>query len=188
MKTIKIQQYTPPNKSSVYIKDKKYSIRLGNGYEGIFGSRESVISFLHETNTFLNNKMHELNFIFAEAFTLYRCAWFYLDNKKAAKLSSLEDKIKRNIAAIEHGFTMLTNRSHLPNGNYLVFKHFSNIANNLSGMLSETNILFIAKGQTDRIYRVRQLVEQIENINVELKSYPITEKSITEKIKKIIEC
>lgn len=90
-------------------------------------------------------------------------------NKKPKKyiedrLDELENRIKRNIAAIEHGFTMLTNRSHLPNGNYLVFKHFSNIANNLTGMLTETNLLFTAKGQTDRIYRVRHLMNKLKKL------------------------
>ena len=186
MKGIKLQQFTTPNKESVYIKDKKYCVHLGNGYEGYFGSNEAVVSFLHETNSFLNHKLHDLNFIFIEAFSLYRIAWFYLDHNKRTKkinLSGIDDRVKRNISGIEHGFVMLTTRSHFHNGNYLSFKHFNNISTNLTEMLKDINLLFTQKGHTDRIYKIRQLTEQITAIKKQINTWPKNEESIAEKIK-----
>jgi len=134
MKRITLKETIPPDKSSVYTRDHKYCVFLGNGLRRFFTNRKHLRAFLVATNNFLNYKMHELNYLFGIIFAEYRRSWFYFTAGHPVmknRLADMEHNIRDEFSQMEKSFDWLTKRSGLTNGNYLTFKHLYLICDNL---------------------------------------------------------
>lgn len=189
MKQIKIQHFTPANKNSVYIDKKKYSVQLGNGIKKLFTDKKQAVAFLSETNLFLNTKLKELNFILIDVFELYRIAWFYMDNtrtKKQLNLSKIDHKSKNEIQNLFKTFDIIVSRTGSPNSNHFTFLHFNNIIKSLTTILNILLELYESKSHTDKIYKIKFLINQTTNIKSELAGYPNTNNDIRKKLLDII--
>jgi hypothetical protein len=188
MKHIKIQHFTLPDKESVYTKRQKYKCSLGNGYAGLFSSSKELLAFMTETNVFLNEKLHELNFIYIELFGFYRLAWFYLDQQKNSQLNlkGLEQQTTNNINGINQAFNLIVSRSGYTNGNHFVFTHFKSIIKPSLELCGNLLILYKSKGHTDKVYKLNYLVRQLNNLNKELEIYPKTETNLIQKLNELL--
>lgn len=134
MKRITLKETILPDKSSVYIQDKKYCVFLGNELRRFFTNKKHLRAFLVATNAFLNYKMHELNYLYGIVFAEYRRSWFYFTADHPVmrnQLADMERNIRDEFGQMEKSFDWLTKRSGLPNGNYLTFKHLYLICDNL---------------------------------------------------------
>jgi len=134
MKRITLKETILPDKSSVYTRDHKYCVFLGNELRRFFTNRKHLRAFLVRTNQFLNYKMHELNYLFGIVFAEYRRSWFYFTAGHPVmrnQLADMERSIRDELGQMEKSFDWLTKRSGLTNGNYLTFKHLYLICDNL---------------------------------------------------------
>ena len=62
MRAITLFKIELPNKSSNYIKQKQYSVWLGNGSKRYFSNLKEAKTYMTQTNRFLNDRLHELNY------------------------------------------------------------------------------------------------------------------------------
>lgn len=126
MKRIKLIHITFPDLSSHYIKQRMYSVTLGNKVNKWFSNRKDAVRFLVYINSELNRKLNELNYIYGFILSEYRKIWCYLED------SDKEGNIESQIKYINHGFKMACERSQLTNGNHFVFKNLSLIIEGLN--------------------------------------------------------
>lgn len=138
MKKIKLVNIIQADKSAVYIKYKSHSVALGNGVTVYFSDYKGALSFLAETNNFLNQKLFEVNQVYADLFVEYRRAWFYAG-------SELDLSLFGTLESIEKQFSLMISRAHFQNGNYFVFKYFFNIIESLNNICNEISALYRRK-------------------------------------------
>jgi len=166
MKKIKIQEIRPPNYNSNYTRQRLYEVFLWNSEKLLFSNHKEVKKFLAETNRFLNDFLHELNYIYYQLFTCYRQAWLILDDnfKQQAGIESLLETINK-------AFDLAVNRSHWVNGNYNTGRHLFHVIEDLK----EINSLLIQFYKKKFYYREIQLLEVFERqltfLNQKLSEY-----------------
>ncbi len=158
-----------PIKESVYMKQRLYSVFLGNELTEYFSSHKAAKRYLAETNRFLNYKLHECNYLYSYIFNEYRKNWFYFiaDNAKSnSELRKLERSILTEFKLIDKAFNLVVSRSHHINGNYFTWHHLYNVTGSMLGVIkilkylmrtrkyyAESQRLEILKSQTKRLYK-----------------------------------
>ncbi len=174
MKRIKIDKIVEPHPNPFYIRDQYFWVWLGNGTKHQFTSKRNALAFLAQVNRFLNNKLHEANFLYCEVFTQYRENWFYFwhnkknyDNGLNLKLRLIETRLKDCMEA----FDMLVTRSHLPNGNHFVWVHFNNIFNAMDSICSELIALQKSRSNGAEAQVLRILLDRVNITRNQLNGY-----------------
>ena len=76
MKVITFRNYTHPDLSSVFTRNRKYSFWIP-GKTFYFGSERKCLAFMAETSRFFSDKYIELNDLYAEVFSMWRQLWIY---------------------------------------------------------------------------------------------------------------
>jgi hypothetical protein len=164
MKKIALTNYGKPDRSSVLIKRKLYSVYLGNSETLYFQSERAAKEFLAETNRFLNRILHECNILHINTFEIYRTYWFYLDNEPV-------QLIVENVKAVEKIFDTVTRRGNYANGAAMAWKDLQNILGYVSEVLAEClKVLLVKKFYAD-IYRVNILLKHGQDCLDELLNY-----------------
>jgi hypothetical protein len=166
MKEIKIDKYGLPDYSSVYIKQKQYSIFLGNETWYHFDSLKDTKCFLAETNRFLNDCIHELNYLYAIIFTEYRNNWFYFKSNL-----KIEDQIWNSFELIHRNFSKAVSHSQSVNGNVFTFNYLFNICTDLQQVLSHLEKVLCSRHNFGDVRKVKAFEKQIKLINNELHDY-----------------
>ncbi|MDD5358554.1 MAG: hypothetical protein PHX80_05365 [Candidatus Nanoarchaeia archaeon] len=166
MRQIAIKNIQLPDRLSVYIKQKQYCVFLGNDTRHYFSALKDAKCFLAVTNRFLNDQLHELNYLYGIIFTEYRNIWFYLTSYQKA-----EDQFISSFAAIDRYFYNAVVKSHGPNGNVFAFNNLFGICNTLADLTSEIMAILQAKKFFVDLRRVKSFEKQVRLINKELKSY-----------------
>lgn len=198
MKKIKIKGLTEPDKNSVFINSRFYTVNLGNGIKKQFLNKADAVKFVNEVSKYLTYKLHECNELYISAFTYYRRAWFYFDNDKVTK-SNLADLYAsdRNcnyyLTAINETFEILYKRANWANGNHFVFVHFNNILENLSAVTRILIDLYSTKSAGAVLYELEILSNKItyckrtiDNYTIELENSFKESETISERILKIV--
>lgn len=189
MKAIKLQHFTEGKKESIYTQRKKHLVQLGNGSKNYFTDKKELIAFLSETNLFLNKKLQELNFIFIEVFALYRVGWFYMDNsrnKKQLNLKQIDDNARSELLNLLKAFDIIVARTNSPNSNHFTFTHFVSIITSLNEILNTLLTLYQSKRHTDKLYKINFLLDQVKQVETELKHYPKTQKELQKKLNDLL--
>jgi hypothetical protein len=128
MKRIRLVNITPPDKSSVRMQQRLYSVYLGRGQVMKFSNLKAAQRFSQDYSDLITMLLHELNFCLAEAYTMYRAAWFYFsDERTRTNLIALETEISNNIRQAEDHLQRLVTRTAGSFGADLV-KRFSQAA------------------------------------------------------------
>ncbi len=172
MKRIKLTNYTPPDKSSVFTENLKYSVSLGNGYSASFANGKEAKAFLAETNRELNNKMYELNLLFGDVIKMYRNAWPYFDFGRKSVVNNLQGIIKDRVDGVENSFNLLVDRSHFENGNSFVFSHFYSIIDSLKKICSDLSEMYCSKNHPVLMYEADSLNVRLDYIYTSVVIYP----------------
>jgi len=165
MKTVKIKHYTE-NKNG-------YTVAIGNGITKDFVNKKHCLKFLADTNRFLTNKLHEVNFILSDLQVMYRRNWFYFDNLKsaAAEMYSLERICIFNLSGIEEKMDLLVSRSGYENGNHFVFSHFRSIFSLLIDTIKILQKLQLKKSSAVEVHKLEVLYIRVIQIEKELLFY-----------------
>lgn len=172
MKRIKLINYTAPNTDSVLVKDRLYSVSLGNGYTNSFASKTETLAFLAQTNRDLSHKLYELNFLYADVMRIYRLAWPYFETGSKRVPNNLQGIVLEKIADTEHIFNLLVDRGHWENGNHLAFQHFQAIIGLLKEICTLLAELYGTKNHSVNMYECSGLITRLNYIHTAIVMYP----------------
>lgn len=141
MKKIELKKPESPDKSTVYKKHKLYNVYLVK-HTLYFTNKKDAEKFVAETNKFLNEILHDVNFRLIEVYRMYRLAWFYFaDSSHGVNRMDLDKKIDSEIQAAEISL------------HRLIF--------NTKGYNSTDNIFFFLKNSIDSLDRICTWLIQI---------------------------
>lgn len=165
MKKIEIIQIEWPDPSSHYQERKKYNVFLGNDSRNYFNSLKDAKRFLAETNRFLNNRLHELNYLYGNIYQEYRKAWFYFDGRD-------HDLTYNSIFQdIDKAFILSVNKCKGMNGNAFTFKHLMFICKNLKEIAYKLRKLMTGKKYYVEVQRLEMFIKALKNVDTELNNY-----------------
>lgn len=168
MRQININRYGLPDSTSVYIKVKQYSVLLGNESKNYFSSLKDVKRFLAETNRFLNDRLHELNYIYGLLFVEYRNAWFYLQGNE-----DIEQEITSSIEYLEGVFVKTIVKSTGINGNSFTFNYMFSICKELGNIARLICVILKNNHDFADMRRIKLLERQVKQISEEIRAYGI---------------
>ena len=122
MRKIKVTKIVPKKSKSVYTRDLRHQLNIGNGYTVYFENAKDCAAYAVELDEFLNLKALELNEIYIDLWSNYRkyCliyATFFLHDRK----------IKMHILNLDRDFEKLITRTRGPNGHHFCFNIFNSI-------------------------------------------------------------
>lgn len=101
MKKIELKKPESPDKSTVYKKHKLYNVYLVK-HTYYFTNKKDAEKFVAETNKFLNQILHDVNFRLIEVYRMYRLAWFYFaDSSHGVNRMYLDRKIESELRNTE---------------------------------------------------------------------------------------
>lgn len=166
MRAINLFKIELPNKSSHYTKQRMYSVWLGNGAKRYFSNLKEAKAFMAETNRFLNDRLHELNYQYGVIFTEYRKVWFYLSDNYETR--NFEKKIIGCFAFVDKFFIQAGTRSGTLNGNYFVFNYLFGICEYLITIINEIINVLNQRRYSAEEKRVETFKRQIEFVNSEI--------------------
>lgn len=166
MRRIEIIQIEWPDLASNYLERKKYSVYLGNESRNSFNSLKDAKKFLAETNRFLNNRLHELNYLYGNIYQEYRKAWFYFESDKSIEISLIDI-----FQGIDKSFVLAVNKCRGSNGNHFTFKHLIYICKNLKDIALKLRKLMINRKYYVEVQRLEMFIKALKNVDFELNSY-----------------
>ena len=166
MRKIFIDKIELPDKQSHYTQRKLYSVFLGNETKRYFSSIKDARAFLANTNRFLNDRVHELNYFYGVVFSEYRGIWFFLNTGVLT-----EKKINYCFEAVNTAFKLACGRSQSANGNYFTFKHIFAIIDGLCNACKLILECLEEKKYYSDVKRVRGFYRQIQFIRNDLNNY-----------------
>ena len=116
MKRINIQNYSKPDRESVYTRNHYYCVFLHENKRFYFKNEVKAKHFIAETNRFYNSVLHEYNYIYSQLLVEYRNIWFYVDER-------FTNVIGLDISNIEKQFNLVISSSRFFDiGNLLTFQ------------------------------------------------------------------
>jgi len=166
MKQIRIVNYQTPKHSSVYIKQKQYSVWLGNHTTNYFTNEKDALRFLAETNRFLNDCLHELNYLYGIIFIEYRQIWFYTKGKE-----NIEQSIKSCFNDADALFYKLTNKGQTINGNAFVFNWIIALTETIGNAIESIIDLYNEKRDFADLRRIKIFLRQIRSMKKDIESW-----------------
>jgi hypothetical protein len=122
MKRVFVKNFLKPDKTSVYLSNRKYCVALGNGVIIYLSSEKACNKLLAETGRMLTAKTEELNFIYVQIFNIYRTKYFFL---KDLNLTGL-------IENINNKFDKCLNMHNSENANYFTFNNLHHVIRDLT--------------------------------------------------------
>ena len=159
MKKVKVTNLTYPVKNSIYVKEKKYWVALGNKVRVSFTNRKNALAFIAQTNRFLNEKTFELNKIYVDIFSEYRRIWFYFDSKNARLMN-----FEQQIGFLEKRFDLLIDTSSYEDGNYNAFFHIRGIVYLLQEMLTQMQRVMAGKNNYAEKYNLGIYLRRLDDL------------------------
>lgn len=166
MKKIKIQGIRPPDLNSNYTRQRLYEVFLWNSEKLLFTNHKEVKRFLAETNRFLNDYLHELNYVYTQVFSCYRYAWLILDDDIREQAN-----IDETLQTINKTFELAINRSHWTNGNYNTGRHLFHVIEDLSEIISLLTQFYKRKFYYREIQLLEVFSRQLGFLNEKLTNY-----------------
>lgn len=166
MKQITLVNIGLPDKASVYTNAKKFTVFLGNETRHYFTSFKAAKQFLAVTNRFLNDQLHEINYIYINLFMEYRNIWFYLKGRE-----NIDKQITNSMEAIAGYLENACSKSKTINGNVFTFNHLFAACNELSEIARLAILVLTKKKRYNEVHRVKMFNNQLKSIVNRLMSY-----------------
>lgn len=176
MKRIKINKYLEPVPDAFYTRDTFFWVCLGNSTRHKFTSKRNCLAFLAQVNRFLNNKLHEANYLYTEVFAHYRQNWFYFFHEKNIHTTNMladQRAVENELKSVMETFELLVSRSHFPNGNYFVWVHFNSIFNSLESCCSVLYELQKKRSNGAEAQQLRILIDRVNICRNQVNSYMV---------------
>jgi CRISPR/Cas system-associated endoribonuclease Cas2 len=150
----------------VYIKRQQYSVFLGNGSRTYYTALKDAKRFLAETNRFLNDRLHKLNYLYGNAFTEYRKIWFYFSG-----IQNSENKIIECFNEADRNFMIAVTRGNTINANAFVYNWVNDICSALTNALSIIKEFLRDKKYYADLRRIEMIERQVIDISMMIENY-----------------
>ena len=116
MKKVTLRNYSTKDKGSIYTRDHKNCVSLGNGASVSFTSEKQCRAFIVLVNKELNVLIDDLNLLYIDLFREYRFIWRSLKADQAGRLVDL-------VADIGRLLSRACEKSGSPNANHFTFHY-----------------------------------------------------------------
>ena len=156
--------------------DDNYVVKLGNGTVHEFSNEKKCKKFLVKSSKFLTKRYNRLNLIFADVFSLYRQVYFYFDDNRNKRHSSLyadRRKVNSLVSYIEKQFEQLTFIGIRSDGNFLVFPNLYSLIESLIEILLIIRKLNAKKSYAATQIRCDFLISQLQECKSEIQNYSL---------------
>lgn len=171
MRKIAIDKIQSPDYQSHYIKQKQYQVFLGNGAKCYFTNKKDAKQFVAETNRFLNDRIHEINYMYGLVFNEYRAIWFFLHDTDKTKI--IGKKIIEALNMVDVYLNNAVNRSKTINGNHFTFKNVYGVIENLTDILNLINQVLEQRKYFRDLKRCKTFTRQLNFVKTELDNFGI---------------
>jgi hypothetical protein len=172
MKKIKINALREGDKSSVFTKQRRHQVVLGNGQTVYFKDLKRAKAYITATNEFLNQKLYEINALYIDVFTEYRKAWFYFFDIYDRRMHIVSDNnVLQEIHLIENKMTIMVARAHFTNGPFIVWNGFRLMLESMENICNTLIYLYKQKKHYSEAHQVRAILSRINIMYKELERY-----------------
>ncbi len=167
MKRITIKSYSEPDKTSLYVEDRCYSVSLWARQKAVFKNRDDVEKFLAEANRVLNDYLVEVIDLFTNIQTEYWKLWLYLDSESgqltrtAGICESALSFVPQCLGRIVSGFAAY-------DGSYSTINWFLKAVNNLKTVTDEMSVIRYEKRDFLEIKRFNLIEGRLNSLKYEL--------------------
>lgn len=170
MKVINLQHYETPDKTSLYIKKRNYSIALGNGLTRRFSNRNNLTAFITHINKELNIYLFEILSILTESYREIYKLFLHVDHFRA-----LNNAI-RSLHDVDRSLQFAIDRSSYPNGNHFTFHHLNNAIENIQFTIKKMITIRKKKNQYLEVRFLEIISNRLTELSTKLnnlgKEYP----------------
>jgi hypothetical protein len=171
MKKIKIENYREPVKESIYTRDKRYWISLGNGARLSFTNRKDAKAFLARTNRFLNERVFDLNRIYVDVFSEYRRIWFYFDDGEKEN----NERIELTMHWTNVRFNVMIRNAGYESGNAYAFQNLRTIISNLLEIIATLRDVQKRRNNWVERYNLEVLSRRLTEVDAMINGYGLAE-------------
>jgi hypothetical protein len=156
----------------------EYYLSFNNYTHFKFQSKRSLTAFINALNTFLSDKLYQLNIVFADIFRIHRLSWMYFDNySNSQKGHYLHNNININelIADITQLFENSVYQSTSANGSSLAGAKILLICDKLLQVSMILINIFNQRSSSKDIIELQFYINQVSAIKSEIINYKIQE-------------
>ncbi|MCX6282924.1 MAG: hypothetical protein NTW31_01605 [Bacteroidetes bacterium] len=168
MRKIKLENYSTPEKSATYQKQRTYRLWLGNDVTVCKTSEKAIITAITAVNDELNNYLAEINQMYIDYFAMYRRRWFILDPENGNK--EIEKNVRNCLNEIDRYLNLIVERYSFPNGNHFVFKHLNCIFNEFQNILTAFIQVDTKKNNYGEIQSLKANIKRVNSLQKEMNS------------------
>jgi hypothetical protein len=172
MKKIILRNVHKADKSSIFTKQKKHCVFLGNQVNIYFSDLKKAKAYVVETNEFLNQKLFEVNALYIDVFSAYRKSWFYFFNVYDKNMHfSGNNQVVRELETIEKKMTLMVARSHFENGSFIIWQGFNVVLESLKTIIQALNLLYKQKKHYAEARQMQTIESRIKMIEDQLNQW-----------------
>lgn len=155
MKKAKLGNPQTPDKTSIYIRDKKFHLFYNNKNKYFTSNRDCQL-FIANLNRTVNTYLTELNYIYIDCFSMYR---------KLFQLIDIE-MFKNHFSIIDNAFSRTLKHSS-ENRNYFIFRDMYMIVNELIDICKYFHDFELQRKNYENVHFLRMTSNRLENIKSE---------------------
>ena len=172
MKTLQLNNYRDPDKSSIFIKDSKFTVWLNWDLSFSFSDKKKLNNFIADLNRFLNLQLIDINSIYCNTFLIYRDLWFFDDNT--------DTNVKLNdFISVEKQFFMIYKQANITARNYYVFKNIIDLCQELIKILNQLREICTQKKISITLQKIDANIYSLNRIKIDLLNYNQDKKPIS---------
>ncbi len=167
MKRITLKDYARPDKSSLYIDQRMYSVSLYTGQSATFSSKSEVQAFLAEVNRWLNDYLVEIIELFNSVQAEYWKIWLYLDSS-GTQQQETAGKCEYELQCIPNYLSRLVSNYPSYNGGYYTIGGMLKILASLMRVIDHISIVRYDKRDFLEIKRFNLVEERLGKLEYAL--------------------
>jgi len=168
MKRITLKDYAKPDKSSLYIDQRMYSVSLFSGQRATFTSRCEVEAFLVEINYKLNECLFELVETFTSVQAEFWKLWLYMDG--GSNYTSIESKCKFELQAITEFLDRAVSGFHNYNGGWNVINQLLRAIRSLEFVIKQMSEIRMEKRDSLEVKRFNLVEANLNRVKFNLEN------------------
>lgn len=149
--------------TSIYSRNRKNSVALGNDVHVSFSNAKHAKSFLIKVNRDLNFKIDELNLLYIELFREYRVIWRALDPADSGKMLELNYSIDKLL-------TRAIEKSQTENGNHFVFHYIGKAIVDLELLINLLNRYYQKMNAWHQKRLIASYLVRLKAISIEIEN------------------
>jgi hypothetical protein len=171
--------------------DGQIVIILGNGYKFEFTQKRKADKFIADTNKFLTDKMHLLNELHSELYSVYRRFWGYFFHNRESysyKTYREENEIKLCFRNSEQHLENLWLQGKKQSSNYILFQEFRKSIREMININLKLAKIVENKKIAPEYIRLSHVLNMLQTTEYEINNYGSNQSSgLDDSIRPIVE-